>query len=78
MLSAWQAHGLKKAAFKEKAGVGDGEEETTTAGAVSLPKGWSVKLKVRAHGASKGKRDRYYVCPAGREYRSLQEVARAF
>ena len=68
----------KKAALKEKAGVGDGEEETSTAGAVSLPNGWSVKLKVRARGASKGKRDRYYVCPAGRGYRSLKEVVRAF
>ena len=41
-----------------------------------LPKGWTTTSKVRPSGYTAGRCDTYYICPAGKQYRSRKEVDR--
>ena len=47
-------------------------------GQAGLVEGWSCKVVTRRAGASAGTKDRYFINPAGRRYRSMKEVARHF
>ena len=49
----------------------------TNARPTQLPQGWSVAVRERMAGKSKGKTDTYYVSPTGKEFRSMVEVNRA-